>query len=85
MAMTESVKVNDGCKAGMKERTDERPRSQSGSFLLRFWVEPSAGPGEPALRGCLRNLQTGEEHYLNDPGKVGDLVLRHLDKAPRGS
>lgn len=85
--MAEPVEVSeDDIEAGAADRErKKRSRSQSGSFLVRFWVEPSAGPGEQALRGCIRNLQTGEEQYLNDPGKIGDLVLRHLDKAPRDS
>lgn len=56
----------------------EKPRNyQSGSFLVRFWVEPSDS-GEQVLRGCIKNLKTGQEHYVDDPGKVGDLVRGHL-------
>ena len=59
--------------------TKKKSRShQSGSFLVRFWVEPEAAPGEQALRGSIKNLQTGQEHYLNDPGKIGELVRKHL-------
>jgi len=37
----------------------------SSSFLLRVWLEPGAGEGaESAVRGYLRNLQTGEEQYI---------------------
>ena len=57
----------------------ERTRNhQSGSFLVRFWVEPSDVPGEQVLRGCIKNLQTGKEQYVSDPGKIGDLVRGHL-------
>ena len=72
-------------------KTDpEKPRNyQSGSFLVRFWVEPSES-GEQVLRGCIKNLQTGKEQYVNDPGKIGDLVRGHLkdrrgEKAPEES
>ena len=65
--------------------TKKKSRNHSsGSFLVRFWVEPSAGPDEQALRGCIRNLQTGEEHYVKDPGKIGDVVLRHLGSQGKG-
>ena len=38
---------------------------QTSSFLLRVWLEPGAGEGaESAVRGYLRNLQTGEEQYI---------------------
>lgn len=56
---------------------------QSGSFLVRFWVEPSDVPGEEVLRGCIKNLKTGKEHYVDDPGKVGDLVRGHLKDRER--
>ena len=62
----------------------EKPRNyQSGSFLVRFWVEPSDTPGEQVLRGCIKNLKTGQEHYVDDPGKVGDLVRGHLKDRER--
>lgn len=62
----------------------EKPRNyQSGSFLVRFWVEPSDVPGEQVLRGCIKNLKTGQEHYVDDPGKVGDLVRGHLKDRER--
>ena len=62
----------------------ERPRNyQSGSFLVRFWVEPSES-GEQVLRGCIKNLKTGKEHYVDDPGKVGDLVRGHLKERGPG-
>lgn len=62
----------------------ERLRNyQSGSFLVRFWVEPSDVPGEQVLRGCIKNLKTGQEHYVDDPGKVGDLVRGHLKDRER--
>jgi len=61
----------------------DRPRTyQSGSFLVRFWVEPSES-GEQVIRGCIKNLKTGQEHYVDDPGKVGDLVRGHLKDRER--
>lgn len=70
-------------KDGSKD-DPERPRNyQSGSFLVRFWVEPSDVPGEQVLRGCIKNLKTGQEHYVDDPGKVGDLVRGHLKDRER--
>ncbi|HEX4962857.1 MAG TPA: hypothetical protein VF173_18620 [Thermoanaerobaculia bacterium] len=49
------------------------------SWLVRCWVEPQeAEQGEPVVRCCLRNLRTGEEEYVGDPRRLGDLVLRHL-------
>lgn len=74
----------EGSKEGSKG-DPERPRNyQSGSFLVRFWVEPSDVPGEQVLRGCIKNLKTGQEHYVDDPGKVGDLVRGHLKNRERG-
>ncbi|HEX7185264.1 MAG TPA: hypothetical protein VF756_25800 [Thermoanaerobaculia bacterium] len=54
----------------------ERP---SGSFLVRVWLEPrEIESEEPTVRGFVRNLQTGEEQYVRDPRKVGEIVLRYL-------
>ena len=49
------------------------PRSTS--FLLRFWKEPREDGGSPVLRCYLRNLQTGEEHYVGDPKVIFDRIL----------
>ncbi len=49
------------------------------SWLVRCWVEPrETEQGELVIRCCLRNLRTGEEQYVGDPGKLGELVLRDL-------
>ena len=64
------------------ESSARRRKHQSGSFLVRFWVESSAGPEEQAMRGCVKNLQTGEEQYVSDPKKIADLVLQHLSDPP---
>lgn len=77
--MMNAVMASNEEKTGAAGRGTRKSRShQSGSFLVRFWVEPEAAPGEQALRGSIKNLQTGQEHYLNDPGKIGDLVRKHL-------
>jgi hypothetical protein len=83
----ENTSVNDEKSRGARKegsKTDpDKPRSyQSGSFLVRFWVEPSDS-GEQVLRGCIKNLKTGQEHYVDDPGKVGDLVRGHLKDRER--
>jgi hypothetical protein len=49
------------------------------SWLVRCWEEPrEAAQEEPVLRCYIRDLRTGEEHYLNDPRRVGELMLRQL-------
>ena len=40
--------------------------------------------GEPVVRCCLRNLRTGEEQYVGDPAKLGELVLRDLREEKAG-
>jgi len=81
------MSVNDDKSRGTRDeegKSDpEKSRNyQSGSFLVRFWVEPSDS-GEQVLRGCIKNLKTGKEHYVDDPGKVGDLVRGHLKERER--
>ena len=71
-------KSGGGREEGGKTDPERARNHQSGSFLVRFWVEPSDVPGEPVLRGCIKNLQTGKEQYVNDPEKIGDLVRGHL-------
>jgi hypothetical protein len=52
---------------------------QSGSFLIRVWSEGSEADGEaPRFRVFLRNLKTGEEHYLGDLDQLGETVLRQF-------
>ena len=76
--------ADDKSRGSREEGAKSEPRNyQSGSFLVRFWVEPSDAAGEPVLRGCIKNLKTGEEHYVDDPGKVGDLVRGHLKDRER--
>ena len=57
--------------------SDDRHTSQSGSFLVRCWAEPRELDGEPeVLRVYVRNLRTGEEHYIGDPASLGEMLLR---------
>jgi len=63
------------------DRPAKKRSNQSGSFLVRFWVEPAADAGEQGLRGTVRNLKTGEEQHLTDPGGIGELVLEYLEGA----
>lgn len=54
---------------------------QSGSFLLRIWAEGREIEGEtPKMRVFMRNLKTGEEHYLGDLDQLGDEVLRQFQQ-----
>jgi len=67
-------------------RKGDPPRTTV-SFLVRCWEEPRASGDEPPLARCLiRNLQTGEERHLNDPGRIGEAVkhaLKSLDAFDR--
>lgn len=52
---------------------------QTGSFLVRCWVERREVKDQPeVLRVYVRNLRTGEEHYISDPAEVGQLLQRSL-------
>lgn len=57
-------------------------RDSSGSFLLRIWSEPRETSNEtPRVRVFLRNLKTGEEHYLGHLDQLGQEVLRQFQHA----
>lgn len=59
-----------------------RERQMNDSFLVRCWKEPREDADQPdVVRVYVRNLRTGEEHYLNDPAQVGELVERGLQQA----
>jgi hypothetical protein len=52
---------------------------QGGSFLVRCWLEPREPADQPGvLRVYVRNLRTGEEHYIGSPSEVGELLERNL-------
>ncbi len=54
----------------------------SDSFLVRCWMEPREVADQPdVVRVYVRNLRTGEEHYLNDASQIGELVERRLQQA----
>jgi hypothetical protein len=54
----------------------------SDSFLVRCWMEPREVADQPdVVRVYVRNLRTGEEHYLNEPSQIGELVERGLQQA----
>lgn len=54
---------------------------QSGSFLIRIWEENREIAGEaPKMRVFMRNLKTGDEHYLGDIGNLGEAVLRQYQQ-----
>lgn len=67
------------------ERPDKPARHQeacqSGSFLLRIWEEGREIEGEsPKMRVFMRNLKTGEEHYLGALDQLGEEVLRQFQQ-----
>ena len=54
-------------------------KQMSDSFLVRCWKEPREVADEPeVMRLYVRNLRTGEEHYLNDASQIAELVQRGL-------
>lgn len=56
-------------------------RKMSDSFLVRCWREPRELDDLPeVVRVYVRNLKTGEEHYLNDASRIGELVERGLQQ-----
>jgi hypothetical protein len=60
--------------------------SPSGSFLLRVWTESREVDGEPpSVRVFLRNLKTGEEHYLGELDQLGDAVLKQFKRLDESS
>jgi len=70
-------------EAGQPRTSRESP---SGSFLLRVWTESREVDGEPAsVRVFLRNLKTGEEHYLGELDQLGDAVLKQFKRLDESS
>jgi hypothetical protein len=65
-------------EAPQKRSSRDHP---SGSFLIRIWTENREVDGEPPrVRVFLRNLKTGEEHYLGDLDQLGETVLRQFQQ-----
>ena len=56
----------------------EAQNGGSSSFLVRMWREPQA-EGSGPVRVYLRNLQTGEELYLGDPKRVGEILATEIE------
>ncbi|MDH3254418.1 MAG: hypothetical protein OEM62_05440 [Acidobacteriota bacterium] len=70
-----------------KETSSGRRESRGGessSFLVRMWREPQA-EGEGPTRVYMRNLQTGEELYLGDPKRVGEVLSHEAEAAGRAA
>lgn len=56
-------------------------KQMSDSFLVRCWKEPREVDGRPdVLRVYVRNLRSGEEHYLNEAAQIGELIERGLQQ-----
>jgi hypothetical protein len=54
------------------------------SWLVRCWEEPSQqAEDRPVLRGFIRDLKTGKERYLSDPGELGEMVTQEILEAER--
>jgi hypothetical protein len=65
---------------------DAKPKTGSIalSWLVRCWEEPNQQPDEPpVLRGFVRDLKTGKERYLSDPGELGEIVTQEILDAER--
>lgn len=58
-----------------RQATESPRQAISNSFLVRVWQEPG---GKADLRFYLRDLKTGEERYLSDAGRIGELLSRGL-------
>lgn len=64
---------------------EDRPvvavQRQSASFLVRLWIEPGGDGEAQALRGLVRNLQSGSEQGIADPTELGETLLRQIPGA----
>ncbi|MFQ5527369.1 MAG: hypothetical protein ACE5GX_14035 [Thermoanaerobaculia bacterium] len=60
-----------------RQESDERHRSHSNSYLVRVWQETGS---EARVRFYLRDLKTGEERYLGDPERVGEILSGGLER-----
>lgn len=59
----------------MKSVQDRSERTSS--FLVRVWHEPREdGHGPAPLRILLRDLRTGEECYMAEPGQIVEFLAR---------
>ena len=56
------------------------------SLLVRCWLEPREDSSEsPIVRGYVKNLKTGEEHFIKDVDSVGEQIRRTLEPATAGA
>lgn len=63
-------------RAALRKRNTKSSR-RANSFVVRVWREPGDDDGREApIRGYLRNLRTGEEHFLNDATQIVDFLLQ---------
>lgn len=77
-----ALKHSETDSAIRRDRLEDRSAS---SFLVRVWYEArEEDAGRPAFRGYVRNLRTGVERFLRDPGVVGEEILRQLDREDSG-
>jgi len=54
------------------------------SWLVRCWEEPGQQPDEPpVLRAFVRDLKTGKERYLSDPGELGEMATQEILEAEK--
>ena len=52
---------------------------RSEAFLIRLWREPSSMAADESVRASVRQLATGEMHYLADLSEMKDHLLSRLD------
>jgi hypothetical protein len=78
--ITNNERRNQADLMSSNDTTDskETRSAESSSFLVRMWREPQAD-GEGPVRVYLRNLKTGEEIYLGDPRRVGEILELEAD------
>jgi hypothetical protein len=88
LGMETGMEMERGMERNGMDDSDQSARTgknqgahQSGSFLLRIWQEGREIEGEtPKMRVFMRNLKTGEEHYMGDLDQLGEEVLRQFQQ-----
>ncbi len=57
-------------------------KRDSAAFLVRLWREPTTPDGtEGVVRCYMKNLKTGEEHYMGSADALASQVLAQLGGA----
>lgn len=69
----------DAVSIGDQEQTR---RSRSSSYLVRVWQETG---DDEIVRFYLRDLKTGEERYVGDPRRIGDVLTHGLKTGERAA